>query len=265
MALTGGPRVNGLLLVVLAGACGSASAALLSVQGDARDPASERLLYREQHLIRQQGDSPIERLVVYRCPNGTAFARKHVDYRTSRTAPDFELLDARRGYREGLRRLAGRVQTWSGQPPSGDIAPKALRVAAGALVADAGFDEYLRAHWDTLLTGTPQTMSFVVPALGRSVSFQVRSLGRGQLEGAPVERFRLKLGGVLGVVGPTMDVAYIASGKRLRRFVGVTNLRDDRGKALKARIDFPTTSGAADPGQWQAALSLPLSKCALGR
>jgi len=264
-ALTDRHRKSAWLLLILVGTCAPASAALVSVQGDARDLANGRLLYREQHLIRQQQDVPIERLVVYRCPDGTAFARKHVDYRASRTAPDFELLDVRRGYREGLRRRAGSTLTWSSRPRSGDAAPKALRAGAGALVADVGFDEYLRTHWDALLAGRPQTLSFVVPTYGRTVPFQVRSLGRGQLDGVPVERFRLKLGGLLGMVGPSMDVAYLAAGRRLLRFSGVTNLRDDRGKPLKARIDFPPTSGTADASQWQAALSLPLSKCTLGR
>jgi hypothetical protein len=265
MALADRHRKNAWLLVMLVGACAPASAALVSVQGDARDLASGRLLYREQHLIRQQQDVPIERLVVYRCPDGTAFARKHVDYRASRTAPDFELLDVRRGYREGLRRRAGSTLTWSSRPRSGGVTPKALRAGAGVLVADVGFDEYLRTHWDALLAGRPQTLSFVVPTYGRTVPFQVRSLGRGQLDGVSVERFRLKLGGLLGMVGPSMDVAYLAAGRRLLRFSGVTNLRDDRDKPLKARIDFPATSATADASQWLAALALPLSKCALGR
>lgn len=102
MVLAGRHRASGLrglFLAVLAVACGSASAALLSVQGDAHDPASERLLYREEHVIRRDGDAPVERVVLYRCPDGTAFARKRVDYRASRTAPEFSLIDARDGYR----------------------------------------------------------------------------------------------------------------------------------------------------------------------
>ncbi|MDQ3495273.1 MAG: hypothetical protein M3485_07100 [Pseudomonadota bacterium] len=66
-------RPRCVLLVVLAVACGPASAALLSVQGDARDPASERLLYREQQLIRNDGERPLERVALYRCADGTAF------------------------------------------------------------------------------------------------------------------------------------------------------------------------------------------------
>ncbi|MGH8031709.1 MAG: hypothetical protein ACREO8_04915 [Luteimonas sp.] len=67
------------LALALAVVCGPASAALLSVQGEARDPANGRLLYREDHLIRADGPAPLQRVVLYRCPDGTAFARKRID------------------------------------------------------------------------------------------------------------------------------------------------------------------------------------------
>jgi len=68
-----------------------------------------QLLYREQHLLRSEGQRPLERLVLYRCPGGAVFARKRVDYAASAQAPAFELVDARSGYREGLRRKGGQV------------------------------------------------------------------------------------------------------------------------------------------------------------
>ncbi len=239
----------------------SALAALHSVQGEARDPASGDLLYREQHLIRDAAGRPVERLVLYRCPGGAAFARKRVDYRSSPTAPEFALEDARRGYREGLRRDGGRVLVWSG-----DKSPRAIAGQDNAaLVADAGFDEFLRERWASLLDGRAQALAFVVPAFGRSLDFQVSSLGGGRLDGVAVERFRLRLDGLLGRVGPSMEVAYASDDRRLRRFTGLTNLRDDDGKQLRARIDFPQPPKASDEAAWRAAAGTPLVDCALGR
>lgn len=247
-------RLFFLLLTLLSG---PATAALQAVHGEARDPTG-RLLFREQHLIRSDGGRPLERVVLYRCPGGVAFARKRVDYRASRNAPEFALVDAR-GYREGLRRDGDRALVWSGSKPE-----RALVKAAAALVADAGFDEFLRAHWDALLAGRAQTLAFVVPAFGRSLPFQVRSLGGGELDGVAVQRFRLKLDGLLGVVGPSMEVAYASADQRLRRFDGLTNLRDDRGGQLHARIDFALPAHAATDAAWRAALATPLTRCKLG-
>lgn len=52
---------NPFLTLALAVACGPASAALLSVEGEARDPSNGRLLYREDHLVQSSGATPSER------------------------------------------------------------------------------------------------------------------------------------------------------------------------------------------------------------
>ncbi|MDQ3206933.1 MAG: hypothetical protein M3Q40_10625 [Pseudomonadota bacterium] len=254
------PRSSRLLLVVLACTAAPSFAALHAVQGEARDPASGNLLYREHHLVRSAAAGPLERLVVYRCPDGRAFARKRVDYRQSAYAPDFELQDARRGYREGLRRQGGQLLVWS------DGAPRPMKPPSGAeLVADAGFDEFLRAGWSQLEAGEARPMAFVVPTLGRSVAFDIVPLGSDTIGGQLVSRFRLKVDGMLGLVAPTVEVAYSASDRGLRRFTGLTNQRDDRGRPLRARIDFAHPQRPAPDSSWSNALAVPLTACRLGR
>lgn len=102
------PKLGCLLLIVLACAAAPAFAAQHTVLGEARDPASGNLLCREHHLIRSEGGRPVERLVLYRCPDGV-FARKRIDYGSSAFALQFALEDVRRGYRAGLRREAGQL------------------------------------------------------------------------------------------------------------------------------------------------------------
>lgn len=246
------------LCLALAVVCGPASAALLSVEGEARDAANGRLLYREEHLIQSRGKVPSERVVLYRCPDGTAFARKRVDYSGSQTAPSFSLTDARDGYREGMKRAGGGEQTWSGSKIA------SIDGDAATLIADAGFDEFLRLRWDTLLAKKSMPIDFVVPSFGKAMAFNVNSLGRKTIDGTAVQSFRLKLDGLLGLVAPTIDVAYNSSDRSLRRFTGVSNIRSDAGKNLKTRIDFPKAATSAPAGQWQAALDAPLTACTLG-
>lgn len=232
-------------------------AALVAVEGDARHPKTDRLLYREAHLIRRDGERPLERMVLYRCPNGVAFARKTVDYRSSALAPDFELVDAR-GYREGLRREQGKPVVWSS-----DSAARALGSTKGPLVADAGFDEFLRQRWPQLIAGKPQTLAFAVPAFGRSLPFKVRSLGTDN--GNTVHRFELRLDGLLGMVASDIRLEYDNSDRRLRHFAGLTNIRDARGDQIEARIAFPQTPQPVDAKRWQTAAAEPLAACTLGR
>lgn len=251
--MTSHPAVLMLCLAAL-----PAQASMLALEGDARDPDDGRLLYREVHLIRGDGDRPTERLVLYRCPNGVAFARKRVDYRQSALAPAFELEDAR-GYREGLRREGGRTLVWSGSD-----APKPLAATKTPLVADAGFDEFLRQRWPQLTAGRPQPLSFAIPAFGRSLPFKVRSAGTRGPHGDRVHRFELRLEGLLGVVASSIRVEYGADDQRLRRFIGPTNIRDARGGQIEARIDFPQAPRPVDAQRWQAAAAQPLADCAPG-
>jgi hypothetical protein len=234
-------------------------AALVAVEGDARNPKTDRLIYREAHLIRREAERPVERLVLYRCPNGVAFARKIVDYRRSALAPEFELIDVR-GYREGLRREGGKTLLWSGAD-----APRALGTSKTPLVADAGFDEFLRQRWPQLSAGRPQPLAFAVPAFGRSLPFKVRSAGDRIEGGRRMHRFELRLDNLLGVVTSAIRLDYDTNDRRLRRFTGPTNIRDARGDQIEARIDFLQAPLPADAQRWQTAADEQLAACPLGR
>jgi hypothetical protein len=256
---------------VLAGAlclAGAAQAATLTEQvAEARTPGEHgALLYREQHLLRSEGAQPRERLVVYRCPGGAAFARKRIDYTASAQAPAFALEDRRSGYAEGMRRAAGgRVELYF----RADAAAPERRGALPAppMVADAGFDEFIRARWAGLLAGEAQPLQFAVPARLRTMQFEVQRIGSGHVDGEDAQRFRLRLGGWLGLVAPHIDVAYGAQTRRLLRFEGLGNLRDPgAGRQLEVRIDFPKPALPAAEARWQAAAAETLvGSCGSGQ
>ena len=98
----------------------------------------DTVLYRESHWrYRQEGVA--RRLVLYRCPDGRAFARKTVVERPAAQAPDFDFEDARDGYREGVRTGPGGRVVYVRDV--GDARPKerTLSTPPGAVI-DAGFD-----------------------------------------------------------------------------------------------------------------------------
>lgn len=237
----------------------AAAPALSQEQGIARDPGSQVELYREQHLVRRDGPRLLERLVLYRCPDGQAFGRKLLDYRASATAPSFVFDDVRSGYREGVSDGKPRSLFFRSRRGSGErTAPLQL---AGAVV-DAGFDEFVRAHWATLLSGKPLPLQFAVPSRLRTMAFSLARAASTRVAGEDAWVFRLKLDGWLGLIAPAIDVSYGKQSQRLLRFEGLSNLRDATGsKPLLARIDFPSPARPAAEPDWQAALTAPLSAC----
>jgi len=146
------------LLLMLALSPAPALAALTYEEGVARDPATQAELYREQHWVRSEGARTIERLVLYRCADGTPFGRKRVDYRPSPVAPDFHFEDGRTGYVEGLLRR-GNVPTVFVRALPG-VAERVAALPSSRLVADAGFDEFIRRPWPTLVAGPPIAPAF---------------------------------------------------------------------------------------------------------
>ena len=239
----------------------AAQATISFEEGLARDPRSDELLYREQHLVRRQDGQVLERLVLYRCSDGTPFARKRVDYRPSAQAPSFSLEDARGGYGEGLRRSDGVQRVWV-REGAGKAERSAPLDAEARLVADAGFDEFIRRNWRPLLAGESVPLRFAVPARLESLGFKVSRVGAAEFGGEPAELFRLRLGGWLGWIAPHIDVAYGRESRRLLRFEGLSNLRsDDGGTQLLARIEFPRPAVGAGEPQWRDFARAPLSAC----
>ena len=242
-----------------------ALAEVMEYQGRAIDPASGRALYSETHLVQRDHGRMIMRVVLYQCADGTTFARKRVDYTNAMTAPEFELIDARDGYREGLRRQHG--QAFAFVKPSVQEAESAEPVASDGtpLVADAGFDEFVTGNWAALIAGQTLPMDFVVPAKGDTYGFRLTRQTQTVIGGLPAVVFRMRLGGLLTLFAPHIDVAYGLAAHNLLRFEGVTNIRSSDGRQMVARIDFPASAPTPIASiAVQSALTMPLKACRIG-
>jgi hypothetical protein len=240
-----------------------ACAAYREEVGLAADLDSGRALYREQHLLRAAPDGGLlERLVVYRCVDGTPFARKRVDYRDVPAAPAFQFEDVRSGYREGVLRTGREASVFVDRP---DAEPQRAPLPTGNLVADAGFDQWVRREWPRLTAGESVPMAFLVPSRLDSYDFKVYEVEGDDVDRAGDRRFRLRLGGLLGWIAPHIDVVYAERDQRLLRFEGLSNLRDDAGDdPLKVRIEFPEPPKATDADAFDRLASEPLRACRVG-
>ena len=260
LALT--PRLFALFSGLFPGQSLAANDALRFEEGVARNPSSSAEMYREQHWVRSQAGRPVERLVLYRCPDGTAFARKRVNYQPSAQAPAFEFIDARKGFVEGLRYKQNKAALWFRPPGSG--AEKNAVLTAPNLVADAGFNEFIKANWLKLRTGKALPLHFAVPTRLQAYKFNLKQTGESQFAGLPAVTYQLKIAGLLSLIADPIEVTYDKASRRLLRFQGLSNLRDDAGEFdLKAQIDFPLPARVASEEDWQKNASAPLAACRL--
>lgn len=213
----------------------------LVFRGLARDLDSGQPLYREAHFISQPGSAREVRIVHYQCAaNGAVFARKELDYAASRERPSFTLIDRLAGYSEGLRLLpGGRAQVFNVSGPGRDER-QAVLPANKTIVADAGFDEFLKRRWAELERGDSVRFSFLIPSRLTAAEFRVTKHRDEIIDGTPASVIRMSLTGVIGWLLPYIEVSYRQSDRALLRYRGLTNLRNSAGDNFTAVVEFPT-------------------------
>jgi len=208
-------------------------------QGYAYSAADNRLLYRESHWL--YSENGVEhRLVLYTCANGEPFVRKRVDTAPGAATPDVDLFDGRVGYREGVRTREGRREVFAQVDARAPERRAALPLPPPPnAVIDAGFDAFVREHWDTLSQAGLAPVPFLVPSELRYLDFSARKLRDERADGGDIRWFRLSLASWYGFALPHIDVAYDKQTHELREYSGLSNIRDGDGENLSVTIRFP--------------------------
>ena len=93
-------------VVVTASMAAPVRPAVQQYEGYAYAVSDGKLLYRESHWAYTEGGAQ-QKLILYRCADGKPFARKRIDAIPGEAIPDFEMIDARNCYREGVRTSHG--------------------------------------------------------------------------------------------------------------------------------------------------------------
>jgi hypothetical protein len=213
-------------------------------QGYAYAPADHRLLYRESHWLYTE-DGVEHRLVVYSCPDGEPFVRKQLNSAPGAATPDVELFDARGGYREGVRTRDGRREVFAQASASAPERRAPLGAPANAVI-DAGFDAFIRSHWDALSGSPVSPVAFLVPSELRYLNFSARMLRDEDTREGALRWFRLQLADWYGFALPHIDIGYDRATHELRDYSGLSNIRDAEGRNLSVAIRFSRSERRVD-------------------
>ncbi len=204
----------------------------LTYQGMAYAPGTDTLLYSEHHTLTLENHQLVKREVEYRNANGDAIAQKQNRYNQGATQPEFLLQDQRRDYREQVSYDQGFVMTVQ---ENGKTEQARIDKDAQPLVIDAGFDEFVRQHWATLLAGEQVDFYFAAPARQDVIAFRVipSAITEQQLQ----LEMRLQSRWLAWLLDP-IQLHYDLNNQRLLRYIGLTNIQDDNGKGIDADIRY---------------------------
>jgi hypothetical protein len=232
-------------------------------RGYAYTLGDHRLVYQESHWLYDENGIG-RRLVIYSCADGQPFARKWVNTAPGTATPDVDLLDARTGYREGVRSHAGLREVFSQASSSAPEQHAPIPSPPNAVI-DAGFDAFVREHWDLLSAPGVAPLPFLIPSQLKFVDFSAKKLRDEHTDGRDVRWFRLQLNGWYAFVLPHIDVAYDLQNHDLFEYRGLSNIRGDGNRNLTVTIQFPPGERRADVVQAdvQRAAGMPLTgRCA---
>jgi len=232
------------------------------LSGVAYSLAGNDLLYRETQYIYANGG---DRVVLYTCPDGRAFARKRINATGDALAPDFELVDAHLGYREGVRDRGTQREVFVQRRANLPEQAAPLSLPAGGVI-DTGFDAFALRHWDELVRGESLPFPYLVPSRRTFFNFKVARIDNDKPVAAaatagPTMTIRLAAGNWLSFLLPHIDVVYDLTSRRVVHYEGLSNIRGDDGKNYKVRADYPIIAAHQDVPQTEvdAALSAPLA------
>ena len=207
----------------------------LTAIGEAFDSESGQLLYREYHF-RQPGSAL--GAVEYRGPDQRLLGTKSLDFQAQPWAPDFQQVDLRTGEMI-FARWQGSSLTLGYRENRDDQIRQEL-VPERALVADAGFDNFIRAHWNELLGDGEKSFSFAVPSRLNTLTLVARRQACDNTSSAAkTVCIRVKPDNWLfAMLVDPIDLQYDASSRQLLKFQGLSNISDGNGDPQVVTIRY---------------------------
>lgn len=209
------------------------------VRGEARDPATGELIYREFHYIRpDQTDQARRRQIRYYRPDQTLLANKTLTWDLGFPyLAQLHWQDHEAGVQTTSQWQAPDYQQTTQRPDTTQVQSVALD-NPGEVVVDAAFDRYLRNNFDALRKDETLTFTFLSLGADRTYRFQARTTDRRNnrlqvvVEPAnPVLRW---------LVNP-IELIYATDPIQLKQFRGVTNFRRN-GDLINAEIHYDYSS-----------------------
>ena len=212
----------------------------LELVGYARDVDSGELYYTENHIKHHDDKAITKHEVRYANAQGEVFATKTLDYSRGLYAPAFRLEDKRTGYIEGARYTEQGYQLFN-QKPGDDMKYEVVGDGKYPLMADAGFDTFMRDNLSALSAGEVPVMELAVAGRLSSYNFRAKAVAEHMIFGQPaVEVHSEPASRLLRLLTGPLTLFYQKDNGQLLRYEGMTNIRNiETGKLYTARIEFP--------------------------
>lgn len=205
-----------------------------TLSGTAKTPKGE-IVYRETHEIaRDSGGKTRQIKTTYYSPLGTPIAQLKSDFTKDPYLPDSEFVDHRFktkviGKWDSEKRYQIREWTSEGKEKS------TLLKVAPDMVSGQGFDNFIQAR----LFSEGQSASSVLFVVMPRHSEYAFSINKGRKSTTTEEHFEIKPEGmILRIFVKSIELYYDKNSRRLKKYVGLSNLVSDKNESQIVEITY---------------------------
>ena len=209
--------------------------------GEAFSYEGESLLYREVHC---QLEDNLQREVFYLDPQGKLIAYKTLDYRHGSATPAFVQKDFQTdqktevSFEQDKIKLLYETKNTVASEKRLDFE---LQQTELPIVVDAGFDNFIRQHWDSLIAGESQRFRFALPGRGQLVDLKVSS-SRCSYPSEQDQCFVMNMDNWLyRMLVDSIELGYNPESRQLTRYRGLSNIEDANGDGITVDIRYSYT------------------------
>ncbi len=213
--------------------------------GYAYDLEDKGLLYSEYHYESINQDLVRQSSVIYKDSKGEVFAEKKVNFEIRPFLPEFKLMNEATGHLESTAYIKNEYKVRFLEKVNDKLKEKLLNYSEDA-ISDAGFDNFVMSHWQQIISGEQFTRDFLIPGMLRFFKFRIYQKEIAEEAGEKYRVLVIEPDSFLIRQFTRASRLYYAFDKpELKRFEGISNMRDAEGKNYTVLIKYETSTKLA--------------------
>ena len=206
--------------------------------GIAKNISTLNMLYEEVHNEIFTADKHNKTETMFLDENKKIIASRTLDFSDSKISPKYSLEDYRTGGYEAVTVQNGAFLIQYKENSNSETISKLLNVPDPAVV-DGGFNYFVKAKWNQLMSGETVNFNYISTARQEYYRFQI-TIENSTISSNTVN---MKMEPTNYFLRALLDPIYITYNKNTRRIVqysGISNIKDNEGKAQMAVLTYPT-------------------------
>jgi hypothetical protein len=198
------------------------------------------VIYEERHSVDGTCEEgvfrPQQHQVAYHKPDSEAsFATKALEYKASVLRPTVDFVQPTFDEKMEITYPEPETLSIDWQTPQGDSERFEVTYPSNTVV-DAGFDNFVRQNWQSVVAGEPVEFRFLGPTRGEHYGFVLERVENDQVEADHVVQIR-PTGMVLRFLVDPIVLGYNDSGS-LSDYLGLTDIRKNQDENYTAHIRY---------------------------